>query len=71
MSSAEVLKQLKIKTNTLKRVHKEQALYVKERDAEQAKVDKLKASGADPSDLKQAASAAAGPLPSVSAYYWM
>lgn len=56
MSNTEVLKQLKIKTNSLKRLHKELAMYVKERDVEQAKVDKLKAAGADPSDLKQAAS---------------
>ncbi len=54
---AEVLKALKVKTASLKRVQKELAMYEKERDKEQGKVDKMKAEGADPHDLKQAVSA--------------
>lgn len=48
------MKALKVKTSGLKRVHKEAGMYAKERDKEQAKVDKLKADGADPHDIKQA-----------------
>ena len=54
MSQAEIVKQLKIKTSSVKRLHKELAYYLKEKDKEQATVDKMKADGADASDIKQA-----------------
>ena len=54
MSSAEILKQCKIKTNIVKRLHKELAHYRKEELHEQQRVDKMKADGADKFDLKQA-----------------
>ncbi|GFR52504.1 hypothetical protein Agub_g15079 [Astrephomene gubernaculifera] len=53
-SSRELAKQCKVKTNSVKRLHKELGYYEKERDKEQARVDKMKAEGADASDLKQA-----------------
>jgi hypothetical protein len=56
MSSADIVKQAKVKTASVKRIHKELAYYEKERDREQGRVDKLKAEGADASDLKQAVS---------------
>jgi hypothetical protein len=58
MSQSEALKQLKIKTNTAKRLHKEMSMYEKERDKEQARLDQMKAGGADGSDLRQAVSSA-------------
>lgn len=60
MSQADIIKALKVKTAGLKRVHKELNMYEKDREKEQGKVDKLKASGADPHDIKQAVS---GPEP--------
>lgn len=54
MSQAEVIKHLKIKTNSVKRVHKEFLSYEKEKDKETARVEKMKAENADPHDLKQA-----------------
>uniref|UniRef100_A0A7S3R266 Tubulin-specific chaperone A n=1 Tax=Dunaliella tertiolecta TaxID=3047 RepID=A0A7S3R266_DUNTE len=54
MSQAEMIKTLKVKTSALKRTHKEASMYEKERDREQAKVDKLKADNADAHDVKQA-----------------
>jgi hypothetical protein len=56
--TGEVLKHLKVKTSSVKRLHKELSYYESERDKEQAKVDAMRASGADASDLKQAVSAA-------------
>ncbi|KAG2494471.1 hypothetical protein HYH03_007523 [Edaphochlamys debaryana] len=53
-SSAEIVKQCKVKTSSVKRLHKEFCYYEKERDKEQARVDKMKADGAEASDLKQA-----------------
>ncbi|GIL82774.1 hypothetical protein Vretimale_8334 [Volvox reticuliferus] len=53
-SSAELLKQCKVKTSSVKRLHKEVGYYEKERDKEQARVDKMKAEGAESSDIKQA-----------------
>ena len=43
MSSADVLRSLKIKTNSLKRVHKELTYYEKDRVKEEERVAKLKA----------------------------
>jgi tubulin-specific chaperone A len=57
MSQAEVLRSLKIKTNSLSRLHKELEYYVKEKDKEQARVDKMKVESADPHDIRQAVSA--------------
>ena len=54
MSQAEVLRGLKIKTNSLSRLHKELEYYVKEKDKEQARVDRMKADSADPHDIRQA-----------------
>ena len=56
MSQAEIVKALKVKTAAVKRVHKELSMYEKERDKEQAKVDKLKETGSDAHDIKQAVS---------------
>ena len=59
MSQAEMIKQLKVKTSSVKRLHKEVAYYEKEKEKEQARVDKMKEEGADASDLKQAVSQSA------------
>ena len=56
MSQAEVIKACKVKTNIVKRLHKELAHYQKEEKQEQARVDKMKADGVDKFDLKQAVS---------------
>ena len=56
MSAADVLKHLKVKASSVKRLHKELSYYESERDKEQAKVDAMRAGGADASDLKQAVS---------------
>ncbi|GLC41575.1 hypothetical protein PLESTB_000700500 [Pleodorina starrii] len=53
-SAGELAKQCKVKTNSVKRLHKELGYYEKERDKEQARVDKMKAEGAEASDIKQA-----------------
>lgn len=68
-STAELIKQCKVKTASVKRLHKEFLYYEKERDREQARVDKMKADNADASDLKQAVSPArpfAGASPPIS-----
>jgi hypothetical protein len=56
MSSADVIRQAKIKTSSLKRLHKELAYYEKERDREASRFNKLKEDQADPHDLRQAVS---------------
>lgn len=56
MSQADIIKSLKVKTAGVKRTHKELSMYEKEREKEQAKVDKLKAGGAEEHDIKQAVS---------------
>lgn len=53
-NQADVVRSIKIKTNTLRRLQKEFKYYLEERDKEQARVERLKAEGADPYDLKQA-----------------
>lgn len=60
MSQADVMRSVKIKTNTLKRLHKELSYYQQEREAEQARVEEMKSSGADAHDLRQAVSMGAG-----------
>ena len=49
-----MIKQCKVKTNIVKRLHKELGHYQKEEKQEQTRVDKLRADGADKFDLKQA-----------------
>lgn len=49
--------QLQIKTNALGRLLKESNLYQKEADEQQARVDSLKANGADEYEIKKAVSA--------------
>jgi hypothetical protein len=56
MSSAEIVRNMKIKTSTLKRIHKEYVYYQKETEKEQTRVESMKAAGADPHDLRQAVS---------------
>lgn len=48
------MKQLKIKTNSLKRVAKELNMYESEKKREENRVAKLKAEMADEHDIKQA-----------------
>ncbi|GAX74226.1 hypothetical protein CEUSTIGMA_g1675.t1 [Chlamydomonas eustigma] len=54
MSQAEVIKQCKIKTKIVKRLHKELDYYKKEQEREQARVDKMREEGADLHGMKQA-----------------
>ena len=55
MSSAgEIVRSMKIKTSTLNRLHKEYKYYQQEADKEHARVEAMKAAGADAHDLKQA-----------------
>jgi predicted transcriptional regulator len=56
MPSAEVVRNIKIKTNTLKRIHKEYNYYQQEAGKEHARVEAMKAAAADPHDLRQAVS---------------
>jgi hypothetical protein len=45
---------MKVKTGTLNRIHKEYKYYQQEADKEHARVEAMKAAGADAHDLKQA-----------------
>jgi hypothetical protein len=54
MSQAELLKVLKVKTNSVKRVHKELKFYLTDRDRQIARVQKMKDDGEEPHDIKQA-----------------
>ncbi|KIZ07725.1 Tubulin-specific chaperone A [Monoraphidium neglectum] len=54
MSQADVIRTIKIKTNTLKRLQKEFSYYLAEKDKEQSRLDRLRTEGADAHDLKQA-----------------
>jgi hypothetical protein len=60
MSQADVVRSIKIKTNTLKRLQKEFSYYLTEKDKEQTRVDRMRSEGADPHDLKQAVSFGGG-----------
>mmetsp|Transcript_23771 Transcript_23771/g.61012 ORF Transcript_23771/g.61012 Transcript_23771/m.61012 type:complete len:112 (+) Transcript_23771:186-521(+) len=51
---ADQVRQLKIKTGSVKRLRKELTMYEKEHEKELARVDKMKADDADPHDLKHA-----------------
>lgn len=50
---SQTLKNLKIKSSTVKRIHKEFLLYQKERDEQKQKVEKMKNEGADAYDIKK------------------
>ncbi|GMH37074.1 hypothetical protein BSKO_04947 [Bryopsis sp. KO-2023] len=52
--SAQELRQLKIKTGSVKRLRKEMDYYAKEVQEEHEKVEKLKSQGVDPPNLQQA-----------------
>jgi tubulin-specific chaperone A len=56
MSTAEIVRQLQIKTKALDRLHKELQYYIKEKEKEHVRVERMKAENADPHDLKQAVS---------------
>lgn len=56
MADADLQRQLKIKTGTVKRLRKELAMYEEEQKKEGEKVQKLKDEGADPHDIKYAVS---------------
>lgn len=56
MSSAEVVRSLKIKTATLRRIHKELSYYQAEAEKEHVRVEAMKAAAADAHDLRQAVS---------------
>ena len=58
--ATETLKQLRIKTNSVKRLHKEFNYYIAEKEKEVLRVDKFKTDGASASDIKQAVSTAQG-----------
>ncbi|KAG0743493.1 hypothetical protein G6F57_000402 [Rhizopus arrhizus] len=47
------LSQLKIKTNVVKRIHKEHISYQKEAEHQQKRIDKLIADGADEADVRK------------------
>ena len=51
--SAEQLRSLAIKKNAVKRTTKEYLYYFKEKDAEEGKLAKMRADGADTYDIKQ------------------
>jgi len=51
---AAVVKQLKIKTNSLKRVHKELTYYEAQHTKDQARLEQMKAAAAEAHDIKQA-----------------
>ncbi|SAL99541.1 hypothetical protein [Absidia glauca] len=47
------LKELKIKTNVVVRINKEQGAYEKEAETQQKRIDKLIADGADEADVRK------------------
>ncbi|KAI8342639.1 tubulin binding cofactor A [Chlamydoabsidia padenii] len=47
------LKELKIKTNVVVRINKEEAAYKKEAEVQQKRIDKLIAEGADEADVRK------------------
>lgn len=56
MSSADIVRSMKIKTSTLNRIHKEYVYYQQETDKEKQRVEKMKTDNADSHDLRQAVS---------------
>ncbi|WWD04712.1 hypothetical protein V865_002783 [Kwoniella europaea PYCC6329] len=53
-SSAQSLKQLKIKTGVVKRLHKEESIYAQEVVDQKRVIEKLKEDGADGADIRAA-----------------
>ncbi|KAK6908341.1 co-chaperone [Kwoniella mangroviensis CBS 10435] len=53
-SSAQSLKQLKIKTGVVKRLHKEESIYTQEVVDQKKVIEKLKANDADGADIRAA-----------------
>ncbi|WVQ65933.1 uncharacterized protein L199_004111 [Kwoniella botswanensis] len=53
-SSAQSLKQLKIKTGVVKRLHREESIYVQEVVDQKRVIEKLKDNGADGADIRAA-----------------
>lgn len=53
---AEIRRQLKIKTGSVKRLSKEVVMYTKDKDVETARVETLRAAQGDASDIKHAVS---------------
>lgn len=51
---SQTLRQLKIKTGVVKRLHKEESSYIQEVEDQQKVVEKLKADGADGADIRAA-----------------
>ena len=62
MPESETARQLRIKKGSVKRLHKELGMYTQELERETARVEKMKADGADPYDVKQAVRGPAPPL---------
>lgn len=56
MVAADLKRQLVIQTGAAKRLSKELQMYQEEKQVEQRRVEKLKASGADKHDIKHAVS---------------
>merc|ERR1719160_478088 len=54
MPETETARQLRIKTGSVKRLHKELGMYSQELERETARVEKMKADGVDEYDVKQA-----------------
>lgn len=52
--TSQTLRQLKIKTGVVKRLHKEESSYIQEVEDQQKVVEKLKADGADGADIRAA-----------------
>lgn len=59
MASALALKDLKIKTGSVKRLLKEAAYYIKELGESEERLQKMKDAGMEPAELKQAENVAA------------
>lgn len=53
MADKQLMRQLKIRTGSVKRIHKDLTSYVQEAADQQAKIDKLVASGADEFVIKK------------------
>ena len=63
MPETETARQLRIKTGSVKRLHKELGMYSQELERETARVEKMKADGVDEYDVKQAVRQSSGARP--------
>ena len=63
MPETETARQLRIKTGSVKRLHKELGMYSQELERETARVEKMKADGVDEYDVKQAVRQSSGAPP--------